>query len=62
MGDHNLSAEFHGQLESLLDSGSLKPPPIRTIGQLSTSTVEEAMELNRQGRISGEKLIFNGLP
>ncbi|KAH7196358.1 chaperonin 10-like protein [Fusarium flagelliforme] len=62
MGDHNLSAEFHGQLETLLGSGSLKPPPIRTIGQLSPSTVEEAMELNRQGRISGEKLVFNGLP
>ncbi|CAG7561094.1 unnamed protein product [Fusarium equiseti] len=62
IGDHNLSAEFHGQLEALLSDGSLKPPPIRTIGQLSPSTVEEAMELNRQGRISGEKLVFNGLP
>ena len=61
MGDHNLSAEFHGQLEDLLNDGSLKPPPIRIIGQLSPSTVEEAMELNRQSRISGEKLVFNGL-
>ncbi|RBR07274.1 uncharacterized protein FIESC28_10773 [Fusarium coffeatum] len=62
MGDHNLSAEFHGQLEDLLNDGTLKPPPVRTIGQLSPSTVEEAMKLNRQGRISGEKLVFNGLP
>jgi hypothetical protein len=62
MGDHNLSAQLHGQLESLLHVGSLKPPSIRTIGKLSPSTIEEAMGLNRQGRISGEKLVFEGLP
>ncbi|KAM0320585.1 hypothetical protein ACHAPQ_009925, partial [Fusarium lateritium] len=61
MGDHTLSTELHGELQNLLQVGSLKPPPIRTIGQLSPSTVEEVMELNRQGRISGEKVVFKGL-
>ncbi|KAI5458679.1 hypothetical protein BGZ63DRAFT_474313 [Mariannaea sp. PMI_226] len=61
MADHNLGSEFHAKLESLLGDGSLKPPAVRIIGTLSPSTVEEAMKLNRQGRISGEKLIFERL-
>ncbi|KAM5345640.1 hypothetical protein ACJ41O_011501 [Fusarium nematophilum] len=61
MADHDLGAEFHGQLEGFLDNGSLKPSPVRIVGKLSPSAVEEAMELNRQGRISGEKLVFEGL-
>ncbi|KAF5661960.1 branched-chain amino acid aminotransferase [Fusarium circinatum] len=61
MNDHKLSADFHGQLETLLGNGSLRPAPIRLIGQLSLSTVEKAMDLNRQGSISGEKLVFEGL-
>ncbi|KAF4956246.1 hypothetical protein FSARC_11645 [Fusarium sarcochroum] len=60
MEDHNLSAEFHGQLEVLLRNGSLQPSAVRVIGQLDPSTVEEAMDLNRQGRVSGEKLVFKG--
>ncbi|KAI8716393.1 PKS-ER domain-containing protein [Fusarium sp. LHS14.1] len=60
MGDHKLSSEFHGQLESLLGNGSLKPIPIRILGQLSAFTVEEAMQANREGRISREKLVFEG--
>lgn len=60
MGDHKLSSDFHGQLESLLGNGSLKPIPIRIVGQLSPSTVEEAMKANREGRISREKLVFEG--
>ncbi|KAK2606064.1 hypothetical protein QQS21_003582 [Conoideocrella luteorostrata] len=58
MGDHRLSTEFHGRLESMLSDGSLKPPVIRDIGQVSPSAVQEAMELNRQGHISGEKLVL----
>ncbi|KAF5687001.1 ToxD-like protein [Fusarium denticulatum] len=60
MNDHKLSAGFHGQLETLLGNRSLKPSPIRLMGQLSPSTVEKAMDLNRQGSISGEKLVFKG--
>ncbi|KAF5975109.1 toxD [Fusarium coicis] len=60
MNDHKLSADFHGQLEILLGNGSLKPSPVRLMGQLSPSTVEKAMDLNRQGSISGEKLVFEG--
>ncbi|XEV01231.1 hypothetical protein FSHL1_006518 [Fusarium sambucinum] len=60
MEDHHLSVEFHGQLESWLSNGSLQPSPIRVVGQLSPSTVEEAMKLNRNGGISGEKLVFEG--
>lgn len=62
MNDHKLSADFHGQLKTLLGNGSLKPSPIRLIGQLSPSSVEKAMDLNRQGAISGEKLVFEGFP
>ncbi|KAJ4169027.1 hypothetical protein NW754_010959 [Fusarium falciforme] len=61
MTDHQLSSELHGQLETLLGNGSLKPIPIRFLGQLSPSTVEEAMKANREGRVSREKLVFEGL-
>ncbi|KAM0437836.1 hypothetical protein ACHAPT_002201 [Fusarium lateritium] len=61
MADHSLSAELHGQLEGLLGDGSLKPLPINIIGRLSPSTVEKAMRLNREGRISREKLVFERL-
>jgi hypothetical protein len=62
MNDHKLSADFHSQLETLLGNGSLLPASIRTIGQLSPSTVDQAMDLNRQGSISGEKVVFEGFP
>ncbi|KAF4983369.1 hypothetical protein FZEAL_1221 [Fusarium zealandicum] len=61
MPNHELSAEFYDRLETMLSEGVLKPLPIRTIGQLSPSVVNEAMELNREGKVSGEKLIFEGL-
>ncbi|CEI67675.1 unnamed protein product [Fusarium venenatum] len=60
MEDHHLSAEFHSHLETWLSNGSLQPSPIRVIGQLSPSTVEDVMALNRKGYISGEKLVFEG--
>ncbi|PNP84198.1 hypothetical protein FNYG_02886 [Fusarium nygamai] len=60
INDHKLSADFHAQLETLLGNRSLKPSPVRLMGQLSPSTVEKAMDLNRQGSISGEKLVFEG--
>ncbi|KLO97441.1 toxD protein [Fusarium fujikuroi] len=62
MNDHKLSADFHSQLETLLGNGCLKPSPVRLMGQLSPSSVERAMDLNRQGSISGEKLVFEGFP
>lgn len=61
MADHDLSSELHGQLEELLSDGSLAPPRVCVIGKLSPATVEETMELNRQGQISGEKIVFEGL-
>ncbi|KAF5553201.1 toxD [Fusarium napiforme] len=60
MNDHKLSADLHAQLETLLGNGSLKPSPVRLMGPLSPSSVEKAMDLNRQGSISGEKLVFEG--
>ncbi|KAG7406786.1 Trans-enoyl reductase ACTTS2 [Fusarium oxysporum f. sp. rapae] len=60
MNDHKLSADFHSHLETLLGNGSFKPSPVRIMGQLSPSTVEKAMDLNRQGSVSGEKLVFEG--
>ncbi|RSL41028.1 hypothetical protein CEP53_013017 [Fusarium sp. AF-6] len=60
MEDHKLSSELHGRLESLLGNGSLKPIPIRILGHLSPSTVEGAMKANREGRVSREKLVFEG--
>ncbi|KAM0540069.1 hypothetical protein ACHAO7_011560 [Fusarium culmorum] len=35
---------------------------IRSMGELSSSTIEETMNLNREGLISGEKLVFKGFP
>lgn len=61
MPDHELSTEFHGQLEKLLEKGFLVPLPVRNLGRLSPVTVEKAMEMNREGKISGEKLVFEGL-
>lgn len=60
MGDHNLSAQFHGAMEMWLHDGSIQPADIRCKGELSPSTIEETMNLNREGRISGEKVVFKG--
>ncbi|KAM0295896.1 hypothetical protein ACHAPM_010612 [Fusarium culmorum] len=62
MGDHNLSAEFHSAMEMWLHDGSIQPALIRSMGELSSSTIEETMNLNREGLISGEKLVFKGFP
>ncbi|KAF4334076.1 branched-chain amino acid aminotransferase [Fusarium beomiforme] len=62
MNDHNLSVKIHSQLETLLGNGSLQPPSVRLMGKLDPSTVEKAMKLNREGSISGEKLVFQGFP
>ncbi|KAI9368850.1 hypothetical protein BJX61DRAFT_522040 [Aspergillus egyptiacus] len=61
MADHQLSSELHAQLNTLLANGSLTPPPIRIVGDLSPSVIEETMDMHRRGLISGEKLIFRGL-
>jgi hypothetical protein len=62
MGDHELSAEFHSAMEMWLHDGSIRPASIRSMGGLSPSTIEEAMNLNRDGCISGEKVVFRGFP
>lgn len=61
MADHKLSTELHGQLERMLEEDSLTPLPVRNFGRLSPDTVEEAMKMNREGKVSGEKLVFEGL-
>ncbi|KAH6954141.1 hypothetical protein FAVG1_02216 [Fusarium avenaceum] len=60
MSDHDLSAEFHSAIETWLYDGSIRPASIRSMGRLSPSTIEETMNLNREGRISGEKIVFEG--
>ncbi|KAJ3531580.1 hypothetical protein NM208_g8812 [Fusarium decemcellulare] len=60
--NHELSVELHSQLESLLQDGLLRPLPIKSAGKLSPNGIEEAMLLNRQGKVSGQKLVFEGFP
>ncbi|KAK7452588.1 hypothetical protein CaCOL14_004503 [Colletotrichum acutatum] len=59
MPNHLLSAELYERLPSLLESNAIKPPPVKLLGRLSPQTVNEAMELNRGGKISAEKLCFD---
>ncbi|RXG44053.1 hypothetical protein VDGE_30356 [Verticillium dahliae] len=58
MTDHELSVELYDQLPALLADGKLVPPTVKVVGALSPETVAEAMNLNRSGKISGEKLCF----
>lgn len=62
MDDHELSAEFHSAMEMWLHDGSVRPASIRSMGGLSPSTIQETMNLNREGDISGEKVVFKGFP
>ncbi|KXH49843.1 hypothetical protein CSIM01_03980 [Colletotrichum simmondsii] len=59
MPNHLLSAELYERLPSLLESNAIKPPPVKVLGRLSPQSVNEAMELNREGKISAEKLCFD---
>ncbi|KAF5254422.1 hypothetical protein FANTH_680 [Fusarium anthophilum] len=56
--NHRLSAELYNELPRLLSAGLIKPPPVRTLGKLCPASIFEAMELNRSGRVSAEKLCF----
>ncbi|KAK1657234.1 chaperonin 10-like protein [Colletotrichum godetiae] len=58
MPSHILSAELYEQLPSLLQSKSISPPPVKIMGKLGPQPVMEAMALNRDGKISAEKLCF----
>ncbi|KAM0639172.1 hypothetical protein ACHAQF_006959 [Verticillium nonalfalfae] len=58
MPDHELSVELYDQLPTLLAEGKLVPPAVKVVGELGPETVAEAMNLNRSGKISGEKLCF----
>ncbi|GKU21736.1 oxidoreductase [Fusarium langsethiae] len=58
MENHRLSAELYNELPRLLSAGLIKPPPVRILGKLCPATILEAMELNRSGKISAEKLCF----
>ncbi|KAI3552170.1 hypothetical protein CABS01_06507 [Colletotrichum abscissum] len=59
MPNHLLSAELYERLPSLLERNAIKPPPVKVLGRLSPQAINEAMELNRAGKISAEKLCFD---
>lgn len=56
--NHRLSAELYNELPRLLSAGLIRPPRVRTLGKLCPASVLEAMELNRSGKVSAEKLCF----
>ena len=58
MENHKLSAELYNELPRLLSEGLITPPRARNLGKFSPATVSEAMELNRAGKVSAEKLCF----
>ncbi|KAJ0307426.1 hypothetical protein COL5a_000281 [Colletotrichum fioriniae] len=59
MPNHLLSAEMYERLPGLLESNAIKPPPVKVLGRISPQSVNEAMKLNRDGKISAEKLCFD---
>ncbi|KXH41835.1 hypothetical protein CNYM01_06751 [Colletotrichum nymphaeae SA-01] len=59
MPNHLLSAELYERLPGLLESNTIKPPPVKVLGRLNPQSVNEAMKLNREGKISAEKLCFD---
>ncbi|KAF0325747.1 zinc-binding oxidoreductase [Colletotrichum asianum] len=56
--NHELSMDLHGQLPKLLHEGDLRPPSVNILGSLSPNTVAQAMDLNRERKISAEKIVF----
>ncbi|KAG5657646.1 hypothetical protein KAF25_007679 [Fusarium avenaceum] len=58
MENHRLSAELYNELPRLLSDGLIKPPRVKTLGKLCPAVILEAMELNRSGKVSAEKLCF----
>ncbi|KAL2076012.1 hypothetical protein VTL71DRAFT_955 [Oculimacula yallundae] len=57
-GDHALSKELYEKIPEWIQDGSLVPQKPRDMGKLSVDALKEAMELNRQGKVSNEKLCF----
>ncbi len=58
MENHQLCAELCERLPQLLEEGDIMPPPVKNVGSLSPDSLREAMELNRSGSVSFEKLYF----
>ncbi|KAJ3962409.1 hypothetical protein N0V92_000886 [Colletotrichum tropicale] len=56
--NHELSIDLHDQLPKLLDEGDLRPPSVNILGSLSPNTIAQAMDLNRDGKVSAEKIVF----
>ncbi|UZP43387.1 hypothetical protein NXS19_011203 [Fusarium pseudograminearum] len=56
--NHYLSAELYKKIPELLSKGLIVPPRVRNMGRLSPATLTEAMELNRAGKVSAQKLYF----
>ncbi|KAI9834532.1 MAG: hypothetical protein M1819_002908 [Sarea resinae] len=55
---HDLSAEFFDALPRLLEDGKLRPQRVKDMGPLTGPSLEEAFEMNRNGKISNAKLCF----
>ena len=50
--------DLHAQLSKLLREGDVRPPSVKLLDTLSPNTVAQAMDLNRDGKISAEKVVF----
>ncbi|KAH7144547.1 chaperonin 10-like protein [Dactylonectria estremocensis] len=56
--NHRLSAELYNRLPTLLGNGSFKPLQTTNLGNLSPTSVKQAMDMNRAGLVSARKLCF----
>ncbi|CZT40458.1 related to C.carbonum toxD gene [Rhynchosporium secalis] len=56
--DHALSKEMYEKIPEWIQDESLVPQKPRDMGKLCVDSLKEAMELNRQGKVSNEKLCF----
>ncbi|CZT08350.1 related to C.carbonum toxD gene [Rhynchosporium agropyri] len=56
--DHALSKEMYEKIPEWIQDGSLVPQKPRDMGKLTVDSLKEAMELNRQGKVSNEELCF----
>lgn len=57
-GDHALSRDMYSKIPAWIQRGELVPQRPKDMGVLSVKTLQDAMELNRKGKVSNEKLCF----
>ncbi|PVH85258.1 GroES-like protein [Cadophora sp. DSE1049] len=56
--DHALSREMYEKIGGWFQNGEMTPQTPKDMGVLSVKSLEEAMEWNRRGKVSNEKLCF----